>query len=127
MRLIKSPVTHSNTSCHLTSKFHSYIFLKFCQSFLFNFFNFILKVIFFLYHISAQSCLSARVLNMAFLIVNALGKFSYISPDSVLSILCSNFSSIFSSPEPKAHGELIVYRSIRRPSVSPSVRPSVRP
>ena len=28
----------------------------------------------------------------------------------------------FSSPEPKAHGELIVYRSIRRPSVSPSVR-----
>ena len=28
---------------------------------------------------------------------------------------------IFSSPEPKAHGELIVYRSIRRPSVRPSV------
>ena len=27
----------------------------------------------------------------------------------------------FSSPEPKAHGELIVYRSIRRPSVRPSV------
>ena len=24
---------------------------------------------------------------------------------------------IFSSPEPKAHGELIVYRSIRRPCV----------
>ena len=24
-----------------------------------------------------------------------------------------------SSPEPKAHGELIVYRSIRRPSVRP--------
>ena len=24
---------------------------------------------------------------------------------------------IFSSPEPKAHGALIVYRSIRRPSV----------
>ena len=33
---------------------------------------------------------------------------------------------IFSSPEPKAHGELIVYRSIRRPSVRPLVRPSVR-
>ena len=31
-----------------------------------------------------------------------------------------------SSPEPKAHGELIVYRSIRRPSVRPSVSPSVR-
>ena len=29
---------------------------------------------------------------------------------------------IFSSPEPKAHGELIVYRSIRRPSVCASVR-----
>ena len=27
-----------------------------------------------------------------------------------------------SSPEPKAHGELIVYQSIRRPSVRPSVR-----
>ena len=27
----------------------------------------------------------------------------------------------FSSPEPKAHGELIVYQSIRRPSVCPSV------
>ena len=33
--------------------------------------------------------------------------------------------NVFSSPEPKAHGELIVYRSIRRPSVSASVRPSV--
>ena len=32
---------------------------------------------------------------------------------------------IFSSPEPKAHGELIVYRSIRRPSVRPLVRASV--
>ena len=32
---------------------------------------------------------------------------------------------IFSSPEPKAHGELIVYRSIRRPFVCASVRPSV--
>ena len=29
---------------------------------------------------------------------------------------------IFSSPEPKAHGELIVYQSSRRPSVRPSVR-----
>ena len=29
---------------------------------------------------------------------------------------------IFSSPELKAHGELIVYRSSRRPSVRPSVR-----
>ena len=26
---------------------------------------------------------------------------------------------MFSSPEPKAHGELIVYRSIRRPSICP--------
>ena len=31
----------------------------------------------------------------------------------------------FSSPEPKAHGELIVYQSSRRPSVRPSVRPCV--
>ena len=29
--------------------------------------------------------------------------------------------AIFSSPEPKAHGELIVYQLIRRPSVRPSV------
>ena len=28
-----------------------------------------------------------------------------------------DFLWVFSSPEPKAHGELIVYRSIRRPSV----------
>ena len=32
--------------------------------------------------------------------------------------------NIFSSPEPKAHGELIVYQSSRRLSVSPSVLPS---
>ena len=32
------------------------------------------------------------------------------------------FSIYFSLPEPKAHGELIVYRSIRRPSVCASVR-----
>ena len=31
---------------------------------------------------------------------------------------------IFSSPEPKAHGELIVYQSSRRPSVRLCVRPS---
>ena len=31
---------------------------------------------------------------------------------------------VFSSPEPKAHGELIVYQSSRRPSVRPSVRVS---
>ena len=31
---------------------------------------------------------------------------------------------IFSSPEPKAHGELIVYQSSRRASVRPWVRPS---
>ena len=31
-------------------------------------------------------------------------------------------SCFFSSPEPKAHGELIVYQSIRRPSVRGSVR-----
>ena len=29
---------------------------------------------------------------------------------------------VFSSPKPKAHGELIVYRSIRHPSVCASVR-----
>ena len=33
---------------------------------------------------------------------------------------------LFSSPEPKAHGELIVYQSSRRPCVRASVRPSVR-
>ena len=33
---------------------------------------------------------------------------------------------IFSSPEPKAHGELIVYQSSRRSSVRASVRASVR-
>ena len=36
-----------------------------------------------------------------------------------------NLHVIFSSPEPKAHGELIVYQSSRRPSVRPSVRPCV--
>ena len=30
---------------------------------------------------------------------------------------------IFSSPEPKAHGEIIVWDSSRRPCVRPSVRP----
>ena len=30
----------------------------------------------------------------------------------------------FSSPEPKAHGELIVYQSSRRPSMRPSVSAS---
>ena len=33
---------------------------------------------------------------------------------------------VFSSPEPKAHGELIVYQSSRRPSVRASVRLYVR-
>ena len=33
---------------------------------------------------------------------------------------------LISSPEPKAHGELIVYQSSRRPSVRACVRPSVR-
>ena len=33
--------------------------------------------------------------------------------------------SVFSSPELKVHGELIVYWSSRRPSVRPSVRPCV--
>ena len=33
--------------------------------------------------------------------------------------------SYFSSPEPKAHGELIVYQSSRHPSVRACVRPSV--
>ena len=35
-------------------------------------------------------------------------------------------SYIISSPEPKAHGELIVYQSSRRPSVRPCVRACVR-
>ena len=39
----------------------------------------------------------------------------------------SSLISVFSSPEPKAHGELIVYRSIRRLCVRASVRPCVRP
>ena len=43
---------------------------------------------------------------------------------SVLLFNC-NFPDIFSSPEPKAHGELIVYQSSRRASVHPSVRPCV--
>ena len=34
--------------------------------------------------------------------------------------------TVISSPEPKAHGELIVYQSSRRPSVRACVRPSVR-
>ena len=37
-----------------------------------------------------------------------------------------DFTCNFSSPEPKAHGEFIVYQSSRRPSVRPSVRPCVR-
>ena len=39
-----------------------------------------------------------------------------------ITCTCVCFVFIFSSPEPKAHGELIVYRSIRRPSVCASVR-----
>ena len=35
------------------------------------------------------------------------------------------FDTVFSSPEPKAHGELIVYQWSRRPSVRASVRPCV--
>ena len=38
----------------------------------------------------------------------------------------SLFHGIFSSPEPIAHGELIVYQSRRRPSVRLSVRASLR-
>ena len=34
----------------------------------------------------------------------------------------SNVAPVFSSPEPKAHGELIVYQSSRRPSVRACVR-----
>ena len=33
----------------------------------------------------------------------------------------------FSSPEPKAHGELIVYRSIRRPSVRKHFQTRISP
>ena len=35
---------------------------------------------------------------------------------------CFEMAPFFSSPEPKAHGELIVYQSSRRPSVRGSVR-----
>ena len=39
--------------------------------------------------------------------------------------MCLNYTCIiFSSPEPKAHDELIVYQSSRRPSVRASVRAS---
>ena len=37
----------------------------------------------------------------------------------------SLYLSIFSSPEPKAHGELIVYQSSQRAFVCASVRPCV--
>ena len=37
-----------------------------------------------------------------------------------------DMTAIFSSPEPKAHGELIVYQASRRPCVRLSVRPCVR-
>ena len=40
-------------------------------------------------------------------------------------LLSMNYKSIFSSPEPEAHGELIVWYSSRRPSVRASVRGSV--
>ena len=42
-----------------------------------------------------------------------------------LDFLCFDMS-LFSSPEPKAHGELIVYQSSRRPCVRLCVRPCVR-
>ena len=35
--------------------------------------------------------------------------------------------AIFSSPEPKAHGELIVYRSIRRPCVRKHFQTQISP
>ena len=51
----------------------------------------------------------------------------WVSNDGVTQINSTGAAlTIFSSPEPKAHGELIVYRSIRRPSVRPLVRPCVR-
>ena len=40
----------------------------------------------------------------------------------IFVLLKNKTAAIFSSPEPKAHGELIVYRSIRRPCVRASVR-----
>ena len=49
-------------------------------------------------------------------------KFKYHFIHTFLLLSGSSISSNFSSPEPKAHGELIVYRSIRRPSVCASVR-----
>ena len=44
-----------------------------------------------------------------------------------MNMLIFLFSSLFSSPEPKAQGELIVWDSSRRPCVSVRVRPCVRP
>ena len=41
------------------------------------------------------------------------------------NVTCDKMSPLcdfISSPEPKAHGELIVYQSSRRPSVCPSVK-----
>ena len=40
----------------------------------------------------------------------------------MLPELYKHAAVVFSSPEPKAHGELIVYQSSRRPCVCPSVR-----
>ena len=54
--------------------------------------------------------------------------FSNNLPLQIWSLKCSLNSltlQFFSSPKPKAHGELIVYQSSRRPSVRPSVCASV--
>ena len=49
--------------------------------------------------------------------LDLLSCYCVLAPHSVSRV------NIFSSPEPKAHGELIVYQSSRRPSVRASVRP----
>ena len=59
----------------------------------------------------SECCLPIQLhLYEAFSIIESLGLIFWVS------------TPIFSSPEPKAHGELIVYQSSRRPSVGPSVR-----
>ena len=63
----------------------------------------------------------------SYLITN---KLSGLFPSSVLNQSIFNLRGVgwdfISSPEPKAHGELIVYQSSRRPSVRASVCASVR-
>ena len=67
--------------------------------------------------------MSARVFK--FCIHNEDNKVYYCKQNHGAEIYICLLFLFFSSPEPKAQGELIVYRLIRRPSVCASVRPSV--